>query len=183
MKLIVAKSVPPLDAVISLPFGAIISLVWLFLLHGSTFSVSACWGSIPEKCGQAVLQSTGPVARRNPGSGFNSCSRAWVSRDEELSILTRVPARNDVRNFAGKEIIVKLGSPELQIRDGGTEPITTDTNVYLTKNGIKHTIASPYHPQVSVKVEKLNGALVGALSKLSANNPHLWADMLPSALM
>ncbi|KAJ9080150.1 hypothetical protein DSO57_1028102 [Entomophthora muscae] len=67
-----------------------ISLVFLFLPHGSIYLVSACGGSIPEKRGQAVPQSTGPAAQRNPGPGFNPCSWARVSREEELSILTQI---------------------------------------------------------------------------------------------
>ncbi|KAJ9065095.1 hypothetical protein DSO57_1023305 [Entomophthora muscae] len=65
-----------------------ISLVCFFLLHGSIHLVSACGGSIPEKRRRAVPQFTGLAAQRNPGSGFNPCSQAWVSREEELSILT-----------------------------------------------------------------------------------------------
>ncbi|KAJ9054510.1 hypothetical protein DSO57_1013588, partial [Entomophthora muscae] len=75
-------------AVIGIPLGAIISSVCSVSLHGPSSSVSACGGLIPEKCGRAVLQSIGLAARGDPGSGFDSCSWAWGSRGEELSILT-----------------------------------------------------------------------------------------------
>ncbi|KAJ9078399.1 hypothetical protein DSO57_1007113 [Entomophthora muscae] len=88
MKLMVAALAPPLDAVIGIPLSAIISLVWSVSLHGPSSSASACGGSIPEKCRQAVLQSIGLAAQGNPGSRFDSRSWAWSSRGEELSILT-----------------------------------------------------------------------------------------------
>ncbi|KAJ9062278.1 hypothetical protein DSO57_1012494 [Entomophthora muscae] len=34
--------------------------------------------------------SCSPQAQGDPGSGFSSCSWAWVSREEELSILTAI---------------------------------------------------------------------------------------------
>ncbi|KAJ9055305.1 hypothetical protein DSO57_1005130 [Entomophthora muscae] len=40
----------------------------------------------------AVLRSTGPASQKEFRTGFNSCSRAQVSREEELSILTLSPS-------------------------------------------------------------------------------------------
>ena len=69
------------------------------------------------------------------------------------------------------------------ITDGGPELAADATCAYLTKNGIQHTFSSPYHPQSNGRVERLNGVLVEALSKLSATQPERWAEMLPTALL
>ncbi|KAJ9077848.1 hypothetical protein DSO57_1012886 [Entomophthora muscae] len=44
---------------------------------------------------------------------------------------------NDMQRFIGKEIISKFGKPELLITNGGKELNSEDTNVYITKNGVK----------------------------------------------
>ncbi|KAJ9080622.1 hypothetical protein DSO57_1023001 [Entomophthora muscae] len=108
MKLIVAASVPLLGAVVGLPFGAIISLVWPVSLHGPTFLASACGGSIPEKSRWVVLWSTGPAAQGNLESGFNFFSQAQVSREEELSILTCVEISIQKVNI---KAVLDTGSP------------------------------------------------------------------------
>ncbi|KAJ9056192.1 hypothetical protein DSO57_1035715 [Entomophthora muscae] len=110
MKLIVAASVPLLGAVISLPFGVIISLFWLVSLHGPRFSASACGGLTPEKRGRAVLWSTGPAAQGDLGSGFNSCSQAQVSREEEMSILTGIP--RSLKLYRELETKIKVQEPK-----------------------------------------------------------------------
>ena len=69
------------------------------------------------------------------------------------------------------------------ITDGGPELAADATRAYLTKNGIQHRFSSPYHPQFNGRVERLNGVLVEALSKLSATQPERWAEMLPMALL
>ncbi|KAJ9061329.1 hypothetical protein DSO57_1039597 [Entomophthora muscae] len=97
MKLIVVALVPSLGAVIGIPLGAIIFLVWPVSLHGPSFLASACGGLIPEKCGRAVLRSIGLAAWGNPGSGFDSHSWAWGSRGGELSILTNT--LNKVKSY------------------------------------------------------------------------------------
>ncbi|KAJ9064124.1 hypothetical protein DSO57_1033675 [Entomophthora muscae] len=96
-----------------------ISLDCLFLLHGLIHLVSACESLIPEKSGQAVLQSTGPAAQRNPGLGFDSCPQARVSREEELSILiksqilpeiTSLPIEEDIADLPIVSTVLNLGS-------------------------------------------------------------------------
>lgn len=90
---------------------------------------------------------------------------------------------NDIRRFIGKEIIAKFGKHYLLFTDGGTKLKAIDTNIYLAKNGIRLITAGLYHPQANRWVEQLNGSIVEALSKLSADNPKSWINMLSTKLM
>ncbi|KAJ9060383.1 Retrotransposon-derived protein peg10 [Entomophthora muscae] len=82
------KLAPWLNLTNNDPFGAIISLVWLVSLHGPTFFVSVVGAQSQKSSGG---RSTGPAVQGGLGSGFDSCSQAWVSREKELSILTDRP--------------------------------------------------------------------------------------------
>lgn len=90
---------------------------------------------------------------------------------------------NNVQQFIGKEIISKFRKPELLIADRGKGLTSEDTNVYLTTNGVKHTVTTPYHPLANGCVEQLNDSLVQALAKLTAGRPEEWYKQLPTALL
>lgn len=54
---------------------------------------------------------------------------------------------------------------------------------YLARQGIKHTVNTPYHAQANSRVEQINGFVVQDLAKLSAVDPTQWKKYLPTALM
>ena len=61
--------------------------------------------------------------------------------------------------------------------------MSTKTQVYFSLDQIDHLPTTPYHPQANGRVERLNGALLQILEKLSIENPKLWYEHLPTALM
>jgi len=64
-----------------------------------------------------------------------------------------IPYRNANSMHAKKmfeEIIfLRFGVPRIVISDGGSHFINKRFEQYLLKNGIRHNVATPYHPQIS----------------------------------
>ena len=88
-----------------------------------------------------------------------------------ISQAVRKNTSNDVWCFIDKKNISKFGKPELPITNGGKELTSDNTNVYLTRQEVKHTVTTPYHHQANSRVERLSGSLVQELAKLTARKP------------
>ena len=68
------------------------------------------------------------------------------------------------------------------ISDGGTH--FTDKNFHksLLRHGIRHNIATPYHPQTSGQAETSNKQIKNILQKTINEMGTAWKDRLPDAL-
>jgi transposase InsO family protein len=53
-------------------------------------------------------------------------------------------------------IFLRFGVPRIVISDGGSHFIDKRFEKYLSKHGILHNIATPYHPQTSGQAEMSN---------------------------
>ncbi|XP_027347990.1 uncharacterized protein LOC113859405 [Abrus precatorius] len=61
-----------------------------------------------------------------------------------------------VIKFLKKNIFTRFGTPRAIISDGGTHFCNKQFEALLTKYGVTHTVATPYHPQTSGQVEISN---------------------------
>ena len=68
------------------------------------------------------------------------------------------------------------------ISDGGTHFTDKNFHNYLSRHGIRHNIATPYHPQISGQAETLNKQIKNILQKLVNEIGTAWKDRLPDAL-
>ena len=69
--------------------------------------------------------------------------------------------------------------------DNGGEYTSTKFTSYLTKEGIKHELTTPYTPQQNGVAERLNRTLIEGVRTVLADSklPHrLWAEALSTAL-
>jgi hypothetical protein len=79
----------------------------------------------------------------------------YVSKWVEAMPCKNANARHSQRMF--EEIIfLRFGMPRMVISDGGTHFIGRKFHLYLKDHGIRHNIATPYHPQTSGQAEALN---------------------------
>jgi len=80
-----------------------------------------------------------------------------------------MPCRNDDSMHSKKmfeEIIFpSFGVPRIVISDRGSHLIDKRFEQYLSKHGIHHDIATPYHPQTSGQVETTNKQIKNILQK------------------
>ena len=71
-----------------------------------------------------------------------------------------IPYRN-ANNMHSKKmfdeiIFPRFGVPKIVISDGGSHFIDKRFEQYLSKHGIRHNVATPYHPQTSGQAETSN---------------------------
>ena len=68
------------------------------------------------------------------------------------------------------------------ISDGGTHFTNKKFHHYLSKHGIYHNVATPYHPKISGQVETSNKQIKNILQKTANEIGTTWKDRLPDAL-
>ena len=62
-------------------------------------------------------------------------------------------------------IFPHFGVPSMVISDGGPHFIDKNFRRYLTDQGIQHSIATPYHPQISGQAKTSNMHIKNILQK------------------
>ena len=81
-----------------------------------------------------------------------------------------------------KIIFPRFGVPRLVISDGGFHFISKQLENLLKKCGVRHRVATPYHPQTSGQVEVSNREIKSILEKTVSTNRKDWAAKLDDAL-
>ncbi|XP_059301873.1 uncharacterized protein LOC132053786 [Lycium ferocissimum] len=84
--------------------------------------------------------------------------------------------------FLKKHIFSRFGTPRAIISDGGTHFCNRLFKALLEKYGVKHKVATLYHPQTSGQVEVSNREIKSILSKTANANRIDWSRKLDDAL-
>ncbi|XP_050890775.1 uncharacterized protein LOC127096221, partial [Lathyrus oleraceus] len=79
-------------------------------------------------------------------------------------------------------IFPRFGIPRIVVSDGGSHFISKVLEKLLLKYGVRHRIATPYHPQTSGQVEVSNREIKQILEKTVATSRKDWSLKLPEAL-
>ncbi|WZZ53231.1 hypothetical protein YC2023_053338 [Brassica napus] len=79
-------------------------------------------------------------------------------------------------------IFPRFGIPRVVISDGGSHFINRLFANLLKKNGVKHKVATPYHPQTSGQVEISNREIKSILEKIVGVTRKDWSIKLDDAL-
>jgi hypothetical protein len=79
-------------------------------------------------------------------------------------------------------IFLRFGVPRIVISDRGSHFIDKCFEKYLSKHGILHNIATPYHPQISGQAEMSNKQIKNILQKTVNEMGSRWKDKLLEAL-
>jgi transposase InsO family protein len=104
-----------------------------------------------------------------------------VSKWVEAMPCRAADSRNSKKMFE-EVIFPRFGVPRLVISDGGTHFINKNFRKYLAKYGIRHIVATPYHPQTSGQAETSNKQIKNILQKTTDEMATKWKDKLPDAL-
>ncbi|XP_024006559.1 uncharacterized protein LOC112083064 [Eutrema salsugineum] len=80
------------------------------------------------------------------------------------------------------DYVSKFGVPPVVISDGGSHFINKVFENLLKKNGVKHKLATPYHPQMSGQIEIFNREIKNILQKTVSTTRKDWAVKLDDAL-
>ena len=105
----------------------------------------------------------------------------YVSKWVEAAALPTNDARV-VTKFIKKNVFSRFGTPRAIISDGGTHFCNRQFEALLTKYGVTHKVATPYHPQTSGQVEVSNRELKRILEKTVNSSRKDWSTKLDDAL-
>ena len=87
-----------------------------------------------------------------------------------------------VLKFLKENIFSRFGFPKAIISDGGSHFYNKPFESPLTKYGVKHKVATPYHPQTSGQVELANREIKTILMKVVNSNRKDWSLKLLDSL-
>ena len=105
----------------------------------------------------------------------------YVSKWVEAMPCRTTNAKNSKKMF--EEIIFpRFGVPRMVISDGDTHFTDKNFHNYLSRHGIHHNIATPYHHQTSGQPETSNKQIKKFLQKMVSEMGTAWKDRLPNAL-
>ena len=79
-------------------------------------------------------------------------------------------------------IFPQFGTPRLVISDGGSHFIDKTFRQFLEKYGVKHNVATPYHPQTSGQAKTSNKQIKNILQKTMDEMGKKWKYKLHDAL-
>ncbi|XP_075091893.1 uncharacterized protein LOC107830111 [Nicotiana tabacum] len=105
----------------------------------------------------------------------------YVSKWVEAMALPTNDAKA-VISFLRKNIFTRFGTPRAIISDGGTHFCNRAFATLLEKYGIRHKVATPYHPQTSGQVKVSNREIKIVLTKTVNATWVDWARKLDDAL-
>ncbi|XP_060190996.1 uncharacterized protein LOC132620349 [Lycium barbarum] len=105
----------------------------------------------------------------------------YVSKWVEAIALPNNEGRS-VTAFLKRYVFSRFGTPRAIISDGGSHFCNRLFRTLLEKYGVKHKVATPYHPQTSGQVEVSNREIKSILSKTVNANRTDWSKKLDDAL-
>ncbi|RVW18198.1 Gag-Pol polyprotein [Vitis vinifera] len=87
-----------------------------------------------------------------------------------------------VLKFLKENILSRFGVPKAIISDGGTHFCNRPFETLLAKYGVKHKVATPYHPQTSGQVELANREIKNILMTVVITSRRDWSIKLQDSL-
>ena len=87
-----------------------------------------------------------------------------------------------VMSFLQRYIFSRFGVPRTLISDGGSHFCNRQLDSLLQRYGVRHKVATPYHPQTSGQVEVSNRELKRILEKTVSVSRKDWSRKLDDAL-
>ena len=105
----------------------------------------------------------------------------YVSKWAEAIPCRTIDSKHAKRMFH-EVIFPRFGTPRMVISNGGSYFIDKVFRKYLAEHGVRHNIATPYHPQTSCPAETSNKLIKNILQKTIDEMGKGWKDKLPDAL-
>ena len=87
-----------------------------------------------------------------------------------------------VLKFLKENIFSRFGVPKAIISEGGSHFCNKPFETLLAKYGVKHKVATPYHPQINGQVELANKEIKTILTKVVNTNRKDWSLKLLDSL-
>ncbi|KAL6333454.1 hypothetical protein AAG906_028639 [Vitis piasezkii] len=104
----------------------------------------------------------------------NACGGHFASQKTAMKVV--------VLKFLKENIFSRFGVPKAIISDGGAHFCNKPFEALLSKYGVKHKVATPYHPQTSGQVELANREIKNILMKVVNSSRKDWSIRLHDSL-
>ena len=101
----------------------------------------------------------------------------WVK-----AIMCRVADHKAILKLLKENIFSRFGDPKARISDGGSHFYNKPFENPISKYGVKHKVATPYHPQTSGQVQLDNKEIKTILMKVVNSNRKDWSLKLLDSL-
>nr|KYP51742.1 Retrovirus-related Pol polyprotein from transposon 412 family [Cajanus cajan] len=105
----------------------------------------------------------------------------YVSRWVEAIPTQKADAKTVIK-FLKKNIFYRFGTPRVLISDGGSHFCNVQLKKALEHYGVRHKVATAYHPQTNGQAEVSNREIKRILEKTVATSRKDWASKLDEAL-
>jgi hypothetical protein len=105
----------------------------------------------------------------------------YVSKWVEAIASPKADGKTVVK-FLKKNIFTRFGTPRVLISDGGSHFCNSQLAKALEHYGVKHKVASPYHPQTNGQAEVSNREIKKILEKTVSASRKDWSMKLDEAL-
>jgi transposase InsO family protein len=121
-----------------------------------------------------------------PFSNSEGCEYILVSVDYLSKWVEALPCRAadamHLKKMFHEVIFLRYGVPRIVISDGGSHFIDRTLRKALSKVGVDHRIATPYHPQTSSQAETSNKQIKNIVQKTVNQMGRSWRSKLSEAL-
>ena len=105
----------------------------------------------------------------------------YVTKWVEAVAAPKADAKTVIK-FLKRNIFCRFGTPRVLISDGGSHFCNAQLQKCLEHYGVRHKIASPYHPQTNGQAEVSNREIKRILEKTVASSRKDWSMKLDDAL-
>ena len=105
----------------------------------------------------------------------------YVSKWVEAIACAKADGKTVIK-FLKRNIFARFGTPRVLISDGGSHFCNTQLEKALEHYGVKHKVATPYHPQANGRAEVSNREIKRILEKTVSSSRKDWANKLDDAL-
>jgi transposase InsO family protein len=127
------------------------------------------------------IDIVGPMKITRQGNRYIVVATEYLTKWVEARAIPDMKATT-IAKFIYEEIICRHGCPKELLSDQGTSFCNELVRALCKIMGIKHKLASAYHPQTNGLTERFNRTLCTTLAKYAHEQPDKWDSFLSAAL-
>ncbi|RVW63629.1 Gag-Pol polyprotein [Vitis vinifera] len=154
----------------------------------SVIATKACGGHFASENSHegVAISFSWPSLFKDAHTMCRSCDRCQRLGNYVSKWVEAIPCKHNdhrvVLKFLKENIFSRFGVPKAIISDGGTHFCNKPFETLLAKYGVKHKVATPYHPQTSGQVELANREIKNILMKVVNTSRRDWSVKLHDSL-
>jgi hypothetical protein len=130
---------------------------------------------------QVGIDIVGPLTETTNGNRYIIVATEYLTKWPEARAISDTKA-STVAKFIYEEIICRHGAPKVLLSDRGSSFLNEVVDSLCNEMGIRHALASAYHPQTNGLTERFNKTLCETIAKYILQYNGEWDKFVQSAL-